>query len=597
MSDKPAAGPVYRRLLGFLTTHKLVLTLSIFAVAMDAAGQAVFIYLLRPLIDDTLVTTSPEVSLVLPALVMGAVVLRVIGNFGGVYGMEWIGRRLIADLRRLLFERYLTLPFRDFDREGSGPMISRLTYNTEQVAQAATTALIGAIRDTLTVTGLIVVMLVQSWRLTLTMLILLPVVAFVVFVVSRRFRRISWNIQDSMGAVTHMTEQSVHGQEVIRIFDGQKQEADAFAGSNEGNRKLHLKLRATQLVSSSLIQLAAGVSVVVLLIVAGSQFMRAEVSAGIFMSVLAAMVATIPPLKRLTNIHVLIQKGIAAADSIFRVLDQPDEPDTGTRPAEGLRGRIEFQDTSFSYPEYTERVLEHIDLVLEPGTVTALVGRSGSGKTTLARLLPRFYQPTEGRILLDGHDLNDYRLRSLRRSIAMVGQETMLFDDTIEGNIRYGMLAECNREQVEQAARDAHAMEFIQKLPAGLDTRLGPAGTQLSGGQRQRIAIARALLKDAPILILDEATSALDAESEKAVQQGLTRLMANRTTLVIAHRLTTVEQADQVIVLDRGQVVESGTHAELLALPDSLYQHLYQSQFREAPASSAESPGGGVGTP
>ena len=597
MSASGAAATIYRRLLGFLRGHPWVVAASLLAVSLDAAGQALFVYLLRPLIDDTLGSSAPVFSLWLPGLVMVAVVVRVVDNFGGGYGMEWLGRRLIADLRRDLFGRYLDLPLTEFDREGSGTMISRLTYNTEQVAQAATTALLGSVRDLLTVVGLLTVMLLQSWRLTLTMLLLLPAIAFVVFVVSRRFRKIAWRIQDSMGVVTHRTEQAVKGQEIIRVFGGQQREAADFAEVNESNRRLHLKLRATQLVSSSLIQLAAGGAVVVLLLVAASQFMRNEVSAGIFMSVLAAMVATIPPLKRLTNMHVLIQKGIAAAESIYDVLDRRPEPDEGDEMPGRVDGEVRFEGVGFSYPGHDRRVLEDIDLVLERGTVTALVGRSGSGKTTLARLLPRFHAPSAGRILLDGRDLAEYDLDALRRQIALVGQQTVLFDDSIEANIRYGQLADASRAEVEDAARQAHAMEFIDQLPDGLDTRIGAAGVQLSGGQKQRIAIARALLKNAPILILDEATSALDAESEQAVQRGMKRLMADRTTLVIAHRLTTVERADQVVVMDQGRIVERGRHEDLLARPDGLYQHLYHAQFREdadgesvdGPASTSDS--------
>lgn len=578
------SGPIYRRLLGFLTEHKLVCALAVLAVILDAAGQALFVYLLQPLIDDTLVADTPELSLLLPALVMLAVVVRVIGNFGGIYGMEWLGRRLIANLRRDLFARYLVMPVAEFDREGSGRMISRLTYNTEQVAQAATTALIGVVRDSAIVLALLGVMLIQSWRLTLTMLLLLPVVAFVVLVVSRQFRRISRNIQDSMGEVTQRTEQIVHGQEVVRVFDGRDLENRAFAAVNESNRRLHLRLRATQLMSSSLIQLVAGIAVVILLLIASSQFLRAEVSPGVFMSVLAAMVASIPPLKRLTNVHLLIQKGVAAAESIFAAMDRPAEPDHGDFAPHSTQGRIDFRGVSFHYPDTERPVLEQISLSLEPGTVTALVGRSGSGKTTLARLLPRFYQPSAGQILLDGRDLNDYRLQSLRDQVALVSQDVVLFNDSILANIGYGALAVRSREQIEQAARDANAWDFIQALPGGLDTRLGQdsdgeVGAQLSGGQRQRIAIARALLKDAPVLILDEATSALDAESEQAVQQGLARLMKDRTTLVIAHRLTTVERADHVVVLDQGRIVEQGTHAELIERDGSLYQHLYRAQF------------------
>jgi len=585
-SSMPAFA-VYRRLLGYLRGRRLVFGLALIAVAMDAAGQALFVYLLRPLIDETLVAATPSFDLLLPGLVMIAVLLRVVGNYGGMYGMEWIGRGLISDLRRDLFSRYLDLPFRDFDREGSGRMISRLTWNTEQVAQAATTALIGVARDMLIVLGLLVVMLIQSWRLTMIMLLVLPVVAFVVFVVSRRFRRISTHIQNSMGTVSHMTEQAVHGREVIRVFDGQAREREAFERVNESNRRLNLKLRATQLISSSLIQIAAGLAVVVLLLIAGSRFMQAVVSAGIFMSVLGAMVATIPPLKRLTNVHVLIQKGVAAADSIFALLDRLPERDQGDYESASIRGHIRFEQVSFRYPGAAGPSLVDIDFELAPGTVTALVGRSGSGKTTVARLVPRFYRPQHGRILLDGVELDHYRLAALRRAIALVGQQVVLFDGTIEENIRYGMLAECSREQVLAAARDAWAMEFIDRFPDRLETRIGAGGVQLSGGQRQRIAIARALLKNAPILILDEATSSLDAESEQFVQRGLARLLRDRTTLVIAHRLTTVERADHVLVLDQGRIVERGTHAALLARPGSLYEYLYRAQFRD-PARCSE---------
>jgi len=577
-----AAGPaIYRRLLAYIRRQKAVFALSVGAVALDAAGQGLFFYLLRPLIDDTIATPEPVLSVWLPALVMAAVLLRILGNFGGVFGMEWVGRRLIADLRDDLFTRYLELPAAYFDRHSSGQMISRVTYNAEQVAQAATTALIGSLRDILTVLALVTVMLIQSWRLTLTMLLLVPVIALVVTVISRRFRRISTRIQDSMGDVTHITEEAVNGHEVIKVFGGRDQEKTRFSIINEHNRKLHLKLTATQLLSSSMIQLAAGVAVIVLLLMAASEFMRAEVTAGIFMSVLAAMVACIPPLKRLTKMHVIIEKGLAAADSIFRVLDTPAETDEGDLEVERVRGEVRFESVSFVYPEAGEAVLSGISLVLAPGTVTALVGRSGSGKTTLAKLLPRFYQPQSGHVLIDGVDARRYTLASLRRQVALVSQDVVLFNDSIAANIAYGAPGEVSREAIEQAARAAHAMEFIQRLPQGLDTAVGEGGSLLSGGQRQRLAIARALLKDAPILILDEATSALDAESERAVQAALEVLMANRTTLVIAHRLATVQRADQVVVLDRGTVVEIGTHQSLLERAQGLYRHLHKLQLVE----------------
>lgn len=581
-SSLPASLPLYRRLLTQVMRHRWVFFLALLAVAIDAAGQGLFIYLLRPLIDETLVATDPNLSWTLPMLVLMAVLLRVVGNFGGVFGMDWVGRRLIADLREALFTRYLLLPARYFDQHTPGQMISRLTYNVEQVAQAATTALIGAVRDVLTVTALVGVMLIQSWRLTMTMLILAPAIAVVVTLISRRFRVLSTRIQDSMGDVTHRTEQAVSGHEVIKVYGGTEQERAAFRQNNEANRRLNLRLTLTQLVSSSLIQLAAGLAVIALLMIATTQFLAAEVSAGIFMSVLAAMVACIPPLKRLTKVHAVIEKGLAAADSIYAVVDAEVEPDAGKHDPGRSQGHLMFEGVSFAYVADDTPTLHDINLEMKPGSVTALVGRSGSGKSTLARLLPRFYAPTDGKITLDGVDLAAFSLAALRKQIALVSQEVVLFNDTVAANIAYGQLSCHSMAEIETAARDANALSFIEALPQGFDTVLGAGGATLSGGQRQRLAIARALLKDAPILILDEATAALDAESERAIQVALERLMASRTTLVIAHRLATVQRADQVVVLDQGRVIECGSHEELLATGEGVYAHLYRLQFQDA---------------
>lgn len=580
MTERSGVG-LYRRLLVYVGRHRLVFGLALAAVALDAAGQGLFFYLLRPLVDETIAAPEPVLSLWLPALVLAAVVLRIVGNFGGIFGMEWVGRRLIADLRADLFGRYLDLPASHFDRESSGQMISRVTYNAEQVAQAATTALIGSVRDAFTVIALLTVMLIQSWRLTLTMLLLVPVIAFVVTVISRRFRRISSHIQESMGDVTHITEEAVDGHEVVKIFGGRERERQAFEQINESNRRLHLKLTATQLLSSSMIQLAAGLAVILLLVIAASDFMRAEVSPGIFMSVLAAMVACIPPLKRLTKMHAVIEKGLAAADSIFGTLDTPPEPDPGGHDPGRVRGDIEFRNVEFRYQDGERPVLSELSLTAPAGSVTALVGRSGSGKSTLVKLLPRFYLPESGQVLIDGCDIGEFSLAALRRQIALVSQDVVLFNDTVAGNIAYGVDGEVSRERMIEAARQAHALEFIERLPQGLDTPIGEDGALLSGGQRQRLAIARALLKDAPILILDEATSALDAESERAVQAALETLMADRTTLVIAHRLATVKKADQVVVLDQGRVQEMGRHEQLLAREDGLYRHLHRLQLQD----------------
>jgi len=569
---------IYKRLWGYTRKYFWMFALGIVGVSIDAAMQASFIKFMEPLIDRVFVGKDSEFGLVLAGIIFLIAITRMVGNFVGIYGMEWVGRRVVADLRQELFNQYVNLPASYFDRFSSGQLISKLAYNSEQVADAATKSVVSAIRDVLLVVLLLGLMLTTNAMLTGVMLLLVPMIGLLVTGISRRFRKISHRIQDSMGDVSHVTEEAVVGQQVVKVFQGEESEKKRFGSVNERTRRLHMRMVATHLASSSMVQLAAGIALVLLMVIATRPSMLNEISAGTFTAMFWAMVGTIPPLKRLTTVQSQMQKGIAAADSIFQVLDTQGEIDTGQYSVDRVKGEIEFRNVSFLYESSERPVLDDVSFTVPAGSVTALVGHSGSGKSTLAALLPRFYVYSSGHILLDGRELSDYTLDNLRSHIALVSQEVVLFNDTVAGNIAYGALAGASREAIEKAALDAHAMEFIERLPEHLDTEVGERGTLLSGGQRQRIAIARALLKDAPILILDEATSALDNTSEKAIQEALAEVMKHRTTIVIAHRLSTIENADQVIVLEHGRVIEAGTHQELLERGKA-YAHLYQTQF------------------
>jgi subfamily B ATP-binding cassette protein MsbA len=569
---------IYKRLWTYTKRYLWMFAVGVVGVSVDAGMQAAFVKFMEPLIDTVFVGKDSEFGLWLAGAIFLVAIIRIIGNFAGVYGMEWVGRRVVADLRQELFNQYVRLPASYYDRFSSGQLISKLAYNSEQVANAATRSIVSAFRDVMLVILLLGVMLTTNVMLTLVMLLLVPMIGFLVTVISRRFRKISHRIQDSMGNVSHVTEEAVVGHQVVKVFQGQDAETRRFGAVNEKTRRLHMRMVVTHLASSSMVQVAAGLALVLLMVIATRPSMLNGISAGTFTVVFWAMVGTIPPLKRLTTVQSQLQKGIAAAESIFDVLDTDTEIDSGEVSVERVKGDLEFRNVSFHYAASDRAVLEDVSFKVPAGSVTALVGHSGSGKTTLVGLLPRFYVYSDGHILLDGLELSDYRLENLRRHISLVSQDIVLFNDTVAGNIAYGALADTPLEAIEKAARDAHAMEFIDQLPAQLDTRVGERGTLLSGGQRQRIAIARALLKDAPILILDEATSALDSKSERVIQEALAEVMKHRTTLVIAHRLSTIENADQVIVLERGRVIETGTHRELLEM-DQVYARLYETQF------------------
>jgi subfamily B ATP-binding cassette protein MsbA len=584
--SEPTSMAIYWRLWAYTRRYGWMFAIGVLGVSMDAAMQAAFVKFLEPLIDRVFVGKDSAFGLWLAGIIVLISIGRIIGNFAGVYGMEWVGRKVIADLRLALFRQYTALPASFFDRYSSGQLISKLAYNSEQVANAATKSIVSALRDVLLVILLVGVMVSSNLVLTLVMLLLVPMIGLLVTVISRRFRRISHRIQDSMGDVSHVTEEAVTGHRVVKVFQGQEAEVQRFAAVNDKTRRLHMRMEVTHLAGSSMVQLAAATAIVLLMVIATRPGMLSEISAGTFTTIFWAMVGTIPPLKRLTSVQAQLQKGIAAADSIFKVLDTDPEQDSGSYTTDRVRGEIEFRNVSFSYPGGRTPVLHDVSFHVPAGSITALVGHSGSGKTTLAGLLPRFYPYSAGHVLLDGRELKEYRLDNLRSQIALVSQDVVLFNDTVAGNIAYGALAGASRAAIEQSARSAHALEFIERLPAKLDTLVGENGTLLSGGQRQRLAIARALLKNAPILILDEATSALDSESERAIQEALAEVMKHRTTLVIAHRLSTIENADQVIVLEQGRVVESGTHGQLLER-GRVYASLYHTQFATERADHA----------
>jgi subfamily B ATP-binding cassette protein MsbA len=490
-----------------------------------------------------------------------------------IYGLAWVGRSVIRDLRNELFAQYLDLPSRYFDQSSTGMLISRLTYNTEQIADAVSNAVVVLIRDTLVIAVLLVLMTYYSWRLTLLVAIIGPAMAFLVSRMSRAFRRYSTRIQGSMGDVTRITEQSLHGHRVVKIFEGQEQEQRQFKDINDSNFRFNTRLVAVQAIGDNLTQYAVALGV------AGvTYYSLSNLNAPTFIGFITAMGMVFAPLKRLINVNAVFQRGIAAAGGVFEILDEPAEVDTGKAKIARARGEVQYRGVSFAYDAAKGEVLHDIDLTVTAGTTVALVGQSGSGKSTLVSLLPRFYDPSAGAVLLDGRDVREYSMRDLRRQISLVSQEVVLFDGSIANNVAYGALAGASRADIERAAEAAYVAEFAAELPQGLDTRIGERGSLLSGGQRQRIAIARALLKDAPVLILDEATSALDTESERRIQAALAHLMRGRTTLVIAHRLSTVERADRIVVLREGRIVETGSHADLMARR-GYYFMLYEMQF------------------
>ncbi len=570
---------IYKRLISYVGAFKSVAVVAVVGMIGYSGMDALFIQLMKPFIDEGLNQRNTEVLKYAPFVVIALVIGRGIFNFMSSYCLSYVGSQVVRSLRQELFDHILHLPVSFHDKNSTGDLISKITFDTEQVQQAITKALLIVVREGAFVIFLLALMFYTSWQLSLIFLVIIPLVALIVAIVSKRFRHISKNIQSAMGQVTRSSEQMLSGHKVIHGFGGQEQEVSKFSKINNHNRQQRIKMDATKALSVSIIQILAASAMAVILWVVSMPSMIDTISSGDFVVLISSMMMLLRPLKQLANVNSDMQRGISAAQSIFLILDENIEKDTGTVSVKKAKGLIEVKNVTFKYPTKDEPVLNDLTLTIEAGQSIALVGRSGSGKSTISNLLPRYYDldlPSE--ILLDGVPLSDYKLTDLRRQFALVSQQVVLFNDTIANNICYGIQREISETELQKVAKQAHVWEFVKDLPEKLNTMIGENGVMLSGGQRQRIAIARAILKDAPILILDEATSALDTESEKLIQHALDDLMKDKTSIVIAHRLSTIENSDKIYVIDNGRVIESGDHTSLLS-NNGTYSALCKMQF------------------
>ncbi len=574
----PKSMDTYRRLLRYVHPYRLQFFYAILGMIGYGITETAFAALMKPMLDGGFVKQDPRSIALVPLAIILIFVIRGVAGFVSTYYMAWIGWRVIKTLRSEVFSKYLTLPTSFYDTSSSGELISRITFNSQRVANAASTTLTVMVRDTFTAIGLLSLMFYHSWELSLCFLIIGPIIGVIVARVGKKFREISRNIQGSMGDVSHVIQEAVDGSRVIKIFGGQETETAQFEVVNERNRAHNMRETVVKALNVPFVQLLVACALAIIVYLASSGSINERISVGGFVSFITAMLLLFQPLRRLTSLNNQLQNGIAAGESLFATLDIESEQDSGTKELAAPIGSIEFRDVGMHYQPDKPAALNGVSLVINAGETIAFVGESGSGKTSLVNVLPRLYEIDTGEILINDTPVSEYQLQSLRSQIAYVSQDVMLFNDSIASNIAYGSKESISDEALRDACKAAHAHDFIMRMDDQYGTMVGENGVMLSGGQRQRVAIARALLKNAPILILDEATSALDSESERKVQMGLDALMKTRTTLVVAHRLSTIENADRIVVMAQGAVKEVGTHDELMSR-ESHYKRLRQLQF------------------
>lgn len=579
-SSPPQSLALYRRLLGYLKDYWKIFLLSLVAMSVAASTEPLFARLMKPLIDGGFVERDPQAMLWTPLAIVGLFLLRGVASYINDTTTTYLAGHLVMRLRAEMFSKLMSLPVSFYDDNASGRVISRVTNDVNQVTDAGFNVITVVVKDGVTIFGLLILLFWTDWQLTLICLVMIPVVAVSLRLVSKRLRQLTRQNQRQIGEMTQVLGEVVDCQRVVKVYGGQAHETQRFMRAAEGLRQNQIKQTSIGSMNTGITQLVVSIALAVIIYFASVRAQSGNFTAGDFMSFLAAMIMLFAPIKRITGVNQSLQRGLAAAESVFHFLDIEPEPDTGQTQLERARGEIQFAEVSFAYPNSERSALQQIDLTIAAGETVALVGSSGSGKTTLVNLLPRFYAPSQGHILLDGFALDTLTLASLRQQIALVSQDIALFNDTVAANIAYGCVVPPSPEQLRAAAKAANALEFIEAMPQGFDTLIGEKGVRLSGGQRQRLAIARAILKDAPILLLDEATSALDTQSERLVQAALDNLMQQRTTLVVAHRLSTIENADRIVVMHQGRIAEMGTHAELLAR-GGMYATLHRLQFKE----------------